>query len=186
MRSVDSNSAQPSNAPRVPLWMRELPYGLVLILTTLGVAYTSYQQPVAVFWELLIPVIALMCVGVGWRYASDHDARLTLIWMQVLHWLAFLLLMNLLFLPSVQRILNASATGLAILSLLALGTFTAGIQVRSWQVCTLGIIMALGVPATAWIERSSLIIVLFAVVLLGLGAVVWRHWHRGHAHMSTG
>jgi hypothetical protein len=165
------------DAPRASIWIRELPYVVVLILTILGVAYTSYlKQPIAGYWELLAPFIGLTCVGAGWRYAGDREARFRLIWMQALHWLAFLVVMNLLFLPSVQQIFAAGATGLAILSLLALGTFTAGVQVRSWQVCGLGLIMALGVPATAWIERSSLIVVLITAMLLGVAALVW--WHR--------
>jgi hypothetical protein len=125
---------------------------------------------------VLAPLIGLTCVSAGWRYADDRDARLRLIWMQGLHWLAFLVVMNLLFLPSVQQMLTAGATGLAILSLLALGTFTARVQVRSWQVCALGLIMALGVPATAWIERSALIVVLVAATVIGLAAVTWWHW----------
>ena len=52
--------------------------------------------------------------------------------------------MNILLLSSVQRIFTAQTTALAIFTLLALGTFTAGVQVLSWQVCLLGVIMALG------------------------------------------
>ena len=85
--------------------------------------------------------------------------------------------MNMMLLPNVQRILNASATGLAVLMLLTLGTFTAGVHVLSWQVCLLGIIMALCVPAAAWIEASALIIVLVSVAALGIGVVLWWHWH---------
>jgi hypothetical protein len=81
-------------------------------------------------------------------------------------------------LPSVQKILNASATGLSILTLLALGTFTAGVHVLSWQVCLLGLIMALCVPAAAWIEVSALIVVLIAAAVLVIGVVFWWHWHK--------
>jgi hypothetical protein len=72
-----------------------------------------------------------------------------------LHWAAFLLVISMMLLPNVQRILNASATGLAVLMLLALGTFTAGVHVLSWQVCLLGIIMALGVPARHGMVRMT-------------------------------
>jgi len=131
-----------TNSPRASIWARELPYGLVLILTLLGVAYTSYsKQPIMGYWELIAPVIAVVCVGAGWRRADDKGARLRLIWTQALHWLAFLIVMTMMLLPDVQRILSASATGLAILTLLALGTFTAGVHVLSWQVCLLGLVM---------------------------------------------
>jgi hypothetical protein len=98
-----------------------------------------------------------------------------LIGTQALHWLAFLVVMNLMLLPSVQRTFSADATGLAIFTLLTLGTFTAGVDVRSWQVCLLGLIMALGIPAMAWIENSALLFVLIAAGILGIVAVFW--WH---------
>ena len=124
----------------------------------IGVAYTSFsKQPIVTYWELLAPVIGLVCVGTGWQNASDKTAKFRLISTQALHWLAFLVVMNLMLLPSVQRTFNASATGLAIFTLLALGTFTAGVHVLSWQVSLLGLIMAFGIPAIAWIENSALI-----------------------------
>jgi len=167
------------NMPRLSLWFRELPYSVVLILTLLGVAYTTAsKRPVVIYWELLAPLIGLVCVGAGWESAKDKDTRLQLIWTQALHWLAFLVVMNVMLLPSVQRILSVSATGLAILTLLALGTFTAGVHVRSMPVCLLGLLMALCVPAIAWLEESALIVVLIAGGVLVIGTMFWWHWHR--------
>jgi len=91
---------------------------------------------------------------------------------------AFLVVMNLLLLPSVQRVFTAGATGLAVFTLLTLGTFTAGVHILSWQICLLGLIMALGIPATAWIENSALIVV---PGVMGIGAVFWWHWRDRHA-----
>jgi hypothetical protein len=187
--SQDARSGDPQiavhNSPRTSFWLRELPFSLVLILTLLGVAYTSFlKEPITGYWELLAPVIGLVCVGAGWPSANDKNARLRLICTQALHWAAFLLVMNMVLLPSVQRILNTSATGLAVLILLALGTFTAGVHVFSWLVCLLGIIMALCVPAAAWIEASALIIVLIAVATLGVGVVLWWHRHERRAQKA--
>jgi hypothetical protein len=69
--------------------------------------------------------------------------------------------------------LTADATGLAILLLLALGTFVAGVHILAWQVCVLGVVMALCVPAIAWIEESALLLLLGAVVLIGVGLTFW-------------
>src|ERR1700685_180142 len=100
---------------RLSFWIRELPFSAVLILTLVGVAYTSFsKQPITGYWELLAPLIALVCVGAGWPSAHDSSARLRLIATQVLHWLAFLVVMNMLLLTSVQRDFTAAATGLAI------------------------------------------------------------------------
>ncbi|MGN6410513.1 MAG: hypothetical protein ACTHK9_03490 [Nitrobacter sp.] len=186
MRAEVSDQAPPADlrAPsvepqRTTLWMKELPYSLVLVLTIIGVAYTSFlRRPIVVYWEILAVVIGALCIGTRWPSSDDKDARWRLVWTQVLHWCAFLLVMNMLLLPSVQRILNANVTGLSIFTLLALGTFTAGIHVASWQVCILGLIMALSIPAIAWIESSALIVVLVVFVALGVGAAFRWHWRR--------
>lgn len=184
-RPGDSGVAVSNEAPRTSFWIRELPYGLVAILAIFGIAYTSYsKQPNTAYWEILAPLIGVVCVAAGWRGSDGKGARVRLIWTQALHWLAFLLVMNVMTLPSVQRILDVNATGLAILTLLALGTFTAGLDVLSWQICLLGIVMALGVPAIAWIEESALILVLIAAAALGIGAVFLWHWYERRAHRS--
>jgi hypothetical protein len=183
MSTVDPGPAVHPSVPQtatthkllhLSFWIRELPFSLVLILTTVGVAYTSFsKQAITGYWEILAPLIALVCIGAGWESATDNAAKFRLIATQVLHWFAFLLVMNMLLLSSVQRIFNAQATGLAIFTLLALGTFTAGVQVLSWQVCLLGLIMALGIPAIAWIENSALLVVLIVGAVLGIVAVFW-------------
>jgi hypothetical protein len=77
----------------------------VLILTLLGVAYTSFlKQPIMGYWDLLAPVIGFVCIGSGWPSANDKNARLQLICTQALHWAAFLLVISMMLLPNVQRI----------------------------------------------------------------------------------
>jgi hypothetical protein len=129
----------------------------------------------------LVPFIVLVCVSAGWHNASDSAARWRLIVTQALHWLAFLVVINMMLLPTVQRNFSANATGLAIFTLLSLGTFTAGIHLLSWQVCLLGLIMAFGIPAIAWVENSALFFLLIAAGVLGVAAVLWWHWRDQHA-----
>jgi hypothetical protein len=168
------NVASAHRPTHVSFWIRELPFSLVLLLTIGGVGYTSFSKhPILIFWEILAPIIALVCVWYGWAGAPDNAARFRLIGTQALHWLAFILVMNMVFLPSVQRLFNATSTGLSVFTLLALGTFTAGVQILSWQVCLLGLIMAFGIPAIAWIEDSALLLVLVAAVVVGLGGAIW-------------
>ncbi len=186
MTDTGSNGAEePANLPsgikhklwHPGFWLRELPFSLVLILTLIGVAYTSFsKQPITVFWELLAPLIALVSIATGWKNATDRQSRTQLIGTQVLHWLAFLVVINLMLLPTVQRDFSAQATGLAIFTLMALGTFTSGIHVLSWQVCLLGLIMALGIPAIAWIQNAALISVLAIGVVVAIAVVLWLHF----------
>jgi hypothetical protein len=165
------------------LWLKELPYIAVLALTILGVAYTSVsRQPLIGYWVFLAVATGLVCVTTGWLHIHDPKARFRMVWTQALHWLAFLVAMNIVLLPDVQKMLTAPATGLALLMLLALGTFVAGVHV-SWHICALGIAMALFVPAIAWLAESSLFLVLGVVALIGIGMTFW--WRLSGGHTST-
>jgi hypothetical protein len=164
---------------RHPFWLRELPFSLVLIATVLGVAYTSVSsKPIVLYWEALAPAIGLVCIVSSWNAAPDRAARMRLVGTQTAHWVSFLIVMNLLLLPTVQKLFNANATGLAVFTLLTLGTFTAGIHALSWQVCLLGVVMAVGIPAIAWIENTALIALVLLAGVLSLASVVWWHWPR--------
>lgn len=60
------------------IWLRELPYAVVLILTLLGVAYTSFtKRPTTGYWEFLVPVTGVVCIWSGSRYAQTGCWRLT-------------------------------------------------------------------------------------------------------------
>jgi hypothetical protein len=117
---VTTPTAAPPAHQHRSFWLRELPFTIVLILTIAGVAYTTFsKQPIVGYWEILAPIIGLVCVGAGWQEAGDKTGRLRLIVTQALHWGAFLLVMNILLLSSVQRIFTAQTTALAIFTLLA-------------------------------------------------------------------
>ncbi len=165
---------------RHTLFYGAIPQIAILVLTILGVAYTSVaKRPLIGYWEMLGVITGAVCVISGWPHARTRDARIQLIWTQGLHWLAFLVAMNIVLISDVQRMLNADATGLAILLLLALGTFVAGVHTLSWQTCVLGLVMALGVPAIAWVEESALVLLLSVIALVAIGgAFLWFHRRR--------
>jgi hypothetical protein len=182
-QSTSVAMAEPRSSPRAAAWRRQLPYAAALFLTLLGVAYTSYaKRPIVGYWELLALAMGILCVSTGWRQVQHKEGRLRLLWTQTLHWLAFLVAMNLVLLTSMQSMLNADATGLAILMLLALGTFVAGVHIQAWEVCGLGAVMALSVPAIAWVEQSALILLLGGGVVLAIGVTFW--WSGGHGTVA--
>src|SRR5689334_18323149 len=111
-----STSASVADKPqRANMLVRELPFTLVLVLTMAGIAYISVsRQPIILYWEVLAPIIGLLCIAYGWQPANDRAGRVRLIGTQSLHWLAFLVVMNLVLLPNVQRVFTASAVGLTI------------------------------------------------------------------------
>lgn len=171
-----ANHAVSTKHRRVSFWLQELPFIIVLALTIGGVAYSSlFALPLVNYWVFMAAVLAIVCISTGWPHAHDNKAKIRMIWTQAFHWLAFLVAMGILFIPSVQTLISPAASGLALLTLLALGTFVAGVHV-AWQLCFLGIVMGLCVPAIAWLQQSSLVLVLAAIALAGIALVVF--WHR--------
>lgn len=162
-----------SRKPKTERLLNKLPYLIVFVLATLGVAYISITgSPLYGYWEVLGLAVGVACVVIGWRQTDDGSARRRIVVTQVLHWGAFLIAMNILLWPSVNTFLNGPATGLALMLLLALGTFVAGIHVSS-DIALLGIALALTVPAIAWLKKSALLLVLVGLVVGGL-AILFR------------
>jgi hypothetical protein len=77
--------------------------------------------------------------------------------------------------------MNTDASALTVLTVLALGSFTAGVHADAWRVSLVGVILALGVPAIAWLEESTLMILLVLVVLMAIAAMVFLHERRPQA-----
>ena len=153
------------------LIFRELPYLAVLALSIFGAAYTSFSgTPLREFWIALGPIIGLVCVLSRWRAAGDQKGRVRLIWTQILHWAAVLAAIELLTIADVSHMMSADATALSTLTILALGTFTAGIHIASWHIALVGVVLALTVPGIAWLEESALLILLGAIAVAGLVA----------------
>jgi hypothetical protein len=168
----------PVPSSKVSFLYRQLPYLVVLALAIVGVAYTNIShQPLVGYWEFLTLAMCAACVVAEWPKLDDRQARIHLIARQALHWGAILVAMNIMLLSGVQQLLPSPATGLVLLMLLALGTFLAGLNLSSLQICFLGVAMALAVPAIAWFKQSALFLLLAAVLLIGLGLAFWpRRW----------
>lgn len=155
-------------------WAKQkAPYLAVLLLAIFGVAYTSIAQlPLFGYWEFLGIAVGVACVVIGWRKTDDRRERMLIARTQLLHWAAFIVAMNIVLWPSVNTFLNGPATGLALLLLLALGTFVAGIHVSA-DIAILGLVLAAAVPALAWFKQVALILALVALAIVGIGAALW-------------
>ncbi|MGE0035052.1 MAG: hypothetical protein AB7S93_05415 [Xanthobacteraceae bacterium] len=158
----------------------EWPYLLVLALALFGIAYTSFARtPMTLYWIVLAPLIGIICVVSRWPELPSRDERIRLIWTQVAHWAAVLVAIRLVFIADVERMMNSDASALAALTLLALGTFTAGIHISSWRICLVGVLLALGVPGVAWFEQSALLLMLIVLVVVAIAAPIYWHNKRG-------
>jgi hypothetical protein len=161
-------------SPKARFLFRQLPYITALALAIFGVAYTNLSgRPLNGFWEFMAGAMGFVCVATGWPSAPDRQARLRLIWTQAAHWATILVAMNLVLMTGFQQLLPVPATGLVLLMLLALGTFLAGINLLSLQICFLGLAMALSIPAIAWLKQASLLLLLAGVAVAGLAIAFW-------------
>jgi hypothetical protein len=166
------------------LW-QNFPYIAVLVLAIFGVAYTNItQQHLIGYWEFLALAVGVVCVITRWSATESGEGRRRLILTQVLHWATFLITMNIVLLPGVQKMLPTPATSLVLLMLLALGTFLAGVNLWSLPISFLGLLMAFAVPAIAWLKQSALFLVLAAMLFIGLGMLFWRY-QKGERNAAT-
>jgi hypothetical protein len=155
-------------------WRQHVPYAVVLALALAGVAYSNMsQQSLSGYWELLALITAGVCIFTEWGKLDDRQARVRLVWTQAVHWIAVLVCMNIILLTGVQQLLPAPATSLVLLMLLALGSFLAGLNLASIELCFLGLVLALAVPAVSWVKQSMLFIILAAVFAIGVGMAFW-------------
>ena len=79
--------------------------------------------------------------------------------------------MNIMLLAGVQQLLPAPSTSLVLLMLLALGSFLAGLNLASLELCFL--VLALAVPAVSWVKQSMLFVVLAGAFVVGIGMTIW-------------
>lgn len=166
--------AAAGDAPRQGLrafLLRDWPYLAMFALAVLGVAYTTIaRRGMTGYWVALAPIFGAICVAEGWRQAQSRKERLELLRGQALHWFAVLCTMYLVLVASMNQLMNSSASALMVLAILALGTFTAGVHTASWRITFVGAALALAVPAIAWIEEATLLLVLIGVVAVAFVA----------------
>jgi len=157
--------------------LSDWPYLLMLVLAVVGVAYTSFVQD-SLYWVILTPLIGLICIASGWPETETREHRARLILTQVLHWGAVLVAMELMSLQ-VTRQVSGIASALGVLTLLALGTFTAGLHMRTWKVAAVGVVLGISVPGIAFLQQSALLLLLIAAVLVTAIAVPF-FWSKRH------
>jgi hypothetical protein len=151
-------------------WLRhDVPFILMLLLGLLGVIFKLS----VIYWVIITPVFAVISVASGWRHFTSRAERFDLVIRLALDWCALLLSFYLLSNTGVHGVLNVNATSLTMMTLLALGTFVAGVQARVWQISAVGGILFAVVPSLAWLEQSPLLFTAVAVMAVALSGFAW-------------
>ncbi|WFU69882.1 hypothetical protein [Bradyrhizobium sp. CB2312] len=181
----DLPETAPTRSGTAQFMWQQLPYLVALLLAIAGVAYTNVShQPLTGYWEFLALAIGVVCVVTKWPETDGRDNQFRLIWTQALHWIAVLVTMNIMLISGVQQLLPTPATGLVLLTLLALGTFLAGVSLLSAQISFLGLAMGAAVPAISWLKQSIFFFLLGAVLLIGLAISFWLRQDRRRPHVA--
>ncbi len=162
----------------VQRWLlHDIPYIAMLLLALAGVVL---RLPV-IYWIVLTPVFGIISIIEGWRRFITQTERLGFLVRVALDWCALLLAIYLLYSSGVQGVMNANASSLGMMILLALGTFVSGVQARVWQICAIGGVLFLAVPGLGWLDQSPLLLTAAACVIVVLGGVAWWVIHRGRS-----
>jgi hypothetical protein len=164
----DDLSAARSSGLRA--WLaQDWPYIAMLVLALVGVSFVLSP----VYWAALTPVFGIICIVAGWRQFDTAEGRVQLVYTQALSWLALILAIYILYSNGVQGVLNVPSTSLAMMTLLALGTFTAGLQARVWRICAVGGVLFLAVPGIGWVKQSAVLLAAAFLVVVATSGVIW-------------
>jgi hypothetical protein len=150
-------------------FLNDILFIAMLVMALVGVIL---RLPV-IYWIILTPVFGLISIAEGWSHFKTQRERLALAYRVAAIWGALLLCIYLLYSSSVEGVLNANASSLAMMTLIALGTFAAGVQARVWQICAVGGLLFLAVPGVGWLDQSPLLLAAAAFLIVLLGGLVW-------------
>ena len=145
---------------------------LFIAMLTMAVVGLVLRLP-AIYWIVMTPIFGLISIAEGWSHFNTRSERVGLAFRVAAIWCAMLLCIFLLYDSSVQGVLNANASSLAMMTLVALGTFAAGIQARVWQICGVGTLLFLAVPGVGWLDQSPLLLAAVALAIVVLAGLVW-------------
>ncbi len=150
-------------------FLHDIPFVAMLLLALVGV---TFRLPTS-YWLILMPVFGIISIVEGWRQFTTWGDRVRLVTSVAAIWCALLLAIYLLYSNGVQGILTSNGTSLAMMPLLALGTFVAGIQSRVWQICAVGGVLFLAAPGLGWFEQSPLLLLAMTCMIIVLGGLAW-------------
>ncbi|MBV9290106.1 MAG: hypothetical protein JO288_20225 [Hyphomicrobiales bacterium] len=175
----------PAPAPRRSrLWtalIDEFPFVAIVVLGLIGVSWASLlSKPNTVYWVALTPILAVICIVAGWPHTAP-GRRAAMAVTQIAEWAAVLVAMWLMSISVSRGALTSNEAGLMLLTLLALGVFVSGLNLRSWKLCATGAFLALCVPVAAWVEHAALLLVLVGLALIGLLFLYWWLFPRRRA-----
>jgi hypothetical protein len=157
--------------------LAEAPYFAIVIIGIVGICWTSFfRRPTADYWVIMTPVTALLCIAVGLGRVPRGRGRIEMVATQFAQWTAVLVSMYLINISNVGGLNTSDALGGMMLTLLALGVFISGLDLRDWRLAVAGVFLAIAVPLVAWVEQAALFLIFIGAALIALFVFLW--WAR--------
>jgi hypothetical protein len=189
-RSLDVSETSPSSlatsAPgtgKLKLLLAVVPYVALYVFAIWLVALTDDNaDPVRIrmLWQWFIPAVGLIAIGGGWQgmKTSAGGLRPYLI-RQVLHWVATLVVIHLLFGETLQAFLTTEVHGFVAIYVLGLSAILAGIHM-DWKMALFGLFLVGSGVGIAFLNDNAMLLTLIGIAVVGVGissAFLWRTRH---------
>jgi len=155
------------------LFLNEALLAGLLLLCFIGVAYTNFASARSYrYWMWLVPVFALAAMISEWsrykRHAIDGYRYVT---QQVLHWGAVFVAIKIVFMLHQIGRFNNDVTALALMLIMSLATFLAGVYI-GWRFMALGLFIGLAAVLVASLEAYIWVLIPVAMAIVATGVVV--------------
>ena len=161
----ESNLRKPIEPSAHGIGVFEIIFLALITLSVIGVAITDFSPRLSTYyWFVMLPVFAVGCLIIEWSHARNRGAgSFNILGRQLLIWIGALLSIGLVYALLSNGRLDYENTGLIILLLLALATYSAGVIV-DYRLCLLGISLGLTLLLMSYLEE-------YIWVMLILGSV---------------
>jgi len=149
---------------------------ILILFSFVGVLLTNFMPTfVWKYWNISIPIFALLCIGLNWADNRSRPYAFKLLLQEVLHWSGILLTIYLVSIFVHYGLISNIDAGLFVLTLLALGTFMAGIYLNK-TFYIISFVQALFVCSTIFFIKYLILISIILVVIFLL-LLFWRARH---------
>lgn len=155
----------------------ELVLVALVVLSAVGVMVNDYAQPATAFryWLWMAPIFGVVSIFAAWSRAHRRGEPVAaIVPTQVVHWLGVVGAVLLIYALQVYGRMTNESAGSAVLVVLALAAFLAGVY-SDWRLSVLGLVLGATVIGFAYVERVALVAVpILALALIGLVLYIRR------------
>jgi len=167
--TLPATDSAPAPAKRAPV--EEIVLVILVLLSGIGVIVNDYGSAQTAFriWLWLTPIFGIVSTIAAWGAAQRRGEPVgAILPTQIVHWLGVVGAVMLIYVLQVYGRMTSEAAGSAVLVVLALSAFLAGVH-TDWRLSILGIVLGIAVVGFAYVERVALVIVpVLVLALVGL------------------